>query len=379
MSLPELQQAKQIVERSQRILLIVPQQASYDATASMLALYLALQQLNEETPDEVSPSHVPPAMQFLPGSSQVQMRPIKQPEVIIDIAGASRLTATRAESLQGGLRLHLSLPQDATIDKDNIEFSVRTLPYDTAIVIGASDLEKIGPIYAENADFFYRTPIINIDHRADNEHFGTINLVDITAGSIAEVTYELISTLLEEPFDPGIATNLYAGLVTGTESFQKPSTTPQSFQIAAKLIGMEADKEAVIQHLVKTKPLNLLKLVGRLYARLRFNEHQQLFWTIVRAVDFRESKTSPKDLTPAIKELTNNLSGFNAILIISEKEQQRYDTYIILGKGLLKRRREIQAQLSARRENGFLVLTSGSPTLEEAESHALEIVNGILP
>lgn len=379
MSLPELQQAKQLINRSHRILLIVPERASRDALASMLALYLTLQQLNEEAPEEVSPGHVPSVMQFLPGSSQVHMQPAVQPEVVIDIAGPDRITSTRTQNLQGGLRLHLSLPNNVKLDKENVEISVRMLPYDVAIVLGASDLEKLGRTYADHADFFYHTPIINIDHRADNEHFGTVNLVDITAGSVAEVTYDLINTLIDEPFDSGIATNLYAGLVAGTESFQKPSTTPQSFQIAAKLINMEADREAVIQHLVKTKPLNLLKLVGRLYARLRFNEHQQLFWTIVRSVDFRESGIPPEELPSAVKELTGNLTGFNALLIIAEKDQQRYDVYLVLGKGLLKKRREIQTQISARRDNGLMSVTLGAPTLEEAESRALDLIKEILP
>lgn len=379
MALSELQQAKKLIERSRHILLIVPERASYDAISSMIAMFLALQHTKEDHVDEVSSSHVPSILQFLPGSSQVLMSPKRQPEIVIDITGPETIASTRTEKLQSGLRVHLSLPAETEVEKDKIEFSVRLLPYDVVVIFGASDLEKLGPTFAHYTDFFYNTPIINIDHRADNEHFGTVNLVDITAGSIAEVTYSLISTFLPDPLDADTATALYAGLVAGTQSFQRPSTTPQSFQMAARLISMEADREAVIQHLVKTKPLKLLKLAGRLYARLRYNEDQQVYWTMMRAADFRDSGASQADLPAAVREIINNVAGFNLLMVVSESSDQRYEIYIVLGKGLMSRRDEIQSSLSARRDNGLMYVTLGAPSLEEAEQKALDLVKSILP
>lgn len=378
MALPELQQATKLVNNASRILLTVPEQTSEDALASMIATYAALQSAKEKGVDEVSPRHVPISLQFLAGSSQVQTAAHVQPEITVDIAGPTTIDAMRSVPLQGGVRLHISLPEGTIVSKSNIETSVRDMPYELIITFGMADLEALGSLFFDHTDFFYNTPIINIDHRASNEHYGTVNLVDITAGSVAEVTYELITLLVADTIDEAIATALYAGIVAGTGSFQKPSTTPRSFQVAARLMEADANREEVIQHLVKTKPLPLLKLTGRLYARLRFHKELNLFWSIVRPNDFADSGASAADLPPAIDELSNNLAGFNAAFILQEVGPSQYWVYLLLGKGLQQRRQEIQQQLTARRENNLLRMTLNTPTLEEAESATIEQIATIV-
>jgi nanoRNase/pAp phosphatase (c-di-AMP/oligoRNAs hydrolase) len=378
MALPELQQATKLVKGAGRILLTVADQTSEDAVAAMVATYLALQSTKEKGVDEVSSSHVPQSLQFLAGSSQVQTTANVQPEITVDIAGPITIDAVRTVPLQGGVRLHISLPDKTVITKDNIETSVRAMPYELIITFGTSDLEALGSLFFDHTDFFYNTPIINIDHRANNEHYGTVNLVDITAGSVAEVTWELINILTGDKLDEAIATALYAGVVAGTGSFQKPSTTPRSFLVAARLMEANANREEVIQHLIKTKPLSLLKLAGRLYARLRFHRELNLFWSIVRQSDFTDSGSDQKELSAAIDELSNNLAGFNVAFVLQETAEKTYFAWLLLGKGLHQRREEIQQQLSARRENGLLRITLNAPTLEEAENVALEQIAAIV-
>lgn len=379
MALSELKQAQALLQRAAQVLLIVPEKASADALASMIAFYLVLQTDKPQGVDEVSPQHVLPALQFLPGSSQVMMAPRQHTEVIIDLAGPTTIAGVRVEPLQGGVRVHLALPDRVTTTKDQLETSIRALPYDVVVIFGAADVEELGDIFTRHADFFYNTPTLNIDHRAQNEHFGTVNLVDITAGSIAEVVYDLIVSMKGSALEATVATALYAGIVAGTESFQRPSTTPRSFEVAARLMEQRADREAVIQHLVKTKPLSLLKLTGRLYARLRFDEYSQLFWSVLKARDYTDSEASPDDLRAALRELSNNIATFTVAFVVSEHDVHQYETYVLLGKGLRQRRNEIQVQLQAQRENGLLHFSVPALSLEAAEQVALERVRSILP
>lgn len=376
MSLPELKQAQTLIQRAAYVLLIAPEGASLDAQAAMIAAFLTLQDTKEHGVDEVCASHVPAALQFLPGSSQVQMAPRQQAEIVLDVAGTTTAPKLRTEPLQGGVRLHLSLDPNVTLAKEQVELSIRSLPYDVAVIFGASDLEALGSIFTAHTDFFYNTPIINIDHRPDNEHYGTVNLVDITAGSVAEVTYDLAAALAPQ-ITPQVATALYAGLISGTDSFQKPTTTPRSFQLAAKLMQLEADRESVIQYLVKTKPLSLLKLAGRLYARLRFVEPIQLFWSVVRAQDFQDSGARQDDLPRAIEELSNNIAGFNIAFVLNEKSTGQFEILLLLGKGLWRQRREIQEKLGATKQGQLLQIQLQAQSLEAAEQMALEKIKVI--
>ncbi len=379
MNLPETKQVAILLTKSSTILLLVPEKYSIDAFSSMLALSLALSKEEGKEIHAVSPLHVPEELQFLPGSSQVRVTPQIRPGIIIDIAGMAQFSDVRHQELKGGTRIHIFLQEGAEITADLVETHIRQLPYDCVVIFGASDLAEIGDLFTNHADFFYNTPIINIDNKPTNEHFGTINVVDITASSIAEVTHELIVALKPEHVDADVATSLYAGIVSATESFQKPSTTPHTFQISAELMDKDARTDIVIQQLVKTKPLPLLKLAGRTYARLRHDEHGQLFWSILRELDCQESAAKQSDIPAVMRELTNNISGYNAAFILFEDSAKQYIVYLALGKGLTKRNREIEEQLVARKENGLLVFSLPSISLTDAEQKAIEQVRNILP
>ena len=306
------------------------------------------------------------------------------------MVGPHTIKNIHQKQLTGGTRIHITFPTNTTISKDQLETSVRLLPYDAIIVIGATDLDELGITFTKNADFFYNTPLINVDHRAANEQFGTVNLVDITAGSCAEVVFDFISARSPSLLNQDIATALYTGIVSGTDSFQKPSTTPRSFQVAANLIEHEAKRELVIQHLVKTKPLKLIKLAGSVYAHLRYEEQSQLYWTILEKNDFNESNASTDDVPAVMHELSNNIAGFNAAFLLYEPSPDNHNkssidkdiqfhAYLLLGHGLRSRRREIQEILSATRENGALVFKIVAPSIEAAEQKAHEKIKQILP
>lgn len=378
MSLPEIQQATAIIDRASSILLLVPEKPSADAFAAMTATYLALEQQHEGVVEAVSPSHVPSQLQFLPGSSQVSMNPTLQPDVVIDIAGPDTITSTRIEQLRGGVRLHAALPEHVTINRDAIEVYVRSLPYDAVIVFGAGDLEDLGDLFTKYADFFYSTPIINIDNRPSNEQFGTVNVIDMTASSVTEVAHELISAMQNTTIDSSIATCLYAGIVAATESFQGPWVKPNAFELAAQLMNEGADKETVVQQLVKTKPLHLLKLTGRLYARLKHDEYGGIFWSVLRPHDFKEAGANTDDISNAMHELINNISGYSVVFLMHEDKPQHYVIHILLGIGLIKRRAQIQEELTAQKTNGTLTFTLSADTLEDAEKLALEKIRPLV-
>ncbi len=379
MSLPEIQQAVAVLTRASSILLLVPEKTSVDSFSSMIALSLALTKIENKEVHCVSPSHVPQELQFLPGSSQVLMNPQTKPSIIIDIAGVSTITDIKQEQLKGGVRIQLVLDEGVEATADLIETHIRQMPYDAIVLFGASDLADLGALFTNSADFFYNTPIINIDHRPTNEHFGTINIVDITASSIAEITYELIMAINVQSIDADIATALYAGIIGATQSFQKPSTNPHAFQVAAELMGLKARTEIVIQQLIKTKPLFLLKLAGRTYARLRHDEHGRFFWSILRELDFIESGARHDHIPLVMQELTNNISGYNAASILYEDNAKQYTLYVSLGRGLGKKTKEIQENLGARRENKLLVVPIDAITLEEAEKTAIAKMQSIIP
>ena len=103
--------------------------------------------------------------------------------------------------------------------EDGIRFIRRAKDkYDLIITVDSPDLESLGKLFEENTDFFYNTPIINIDHSSDNENYGQINHVDLTASSTAELIFNMFEEYDMKMINEDIATCLLTGIFTATDS-----------------------------------------------------------------------------------------------------------------------------------------------------------------
>src|SRR5437764_281623 len=79
-----------------------------------------------------------------------------------------------------------------------------------------------------------RPKLVNIDHHASNDNFGTANLVDVTAAASAELVSRVIDALGVK-WTPEMATAALVGIMTDTGSFQFPSTDARALERAAPL------------------------------------------------------------------------------------------------------------------------------------------------
>src|SRR5437867_3229284 len=101
--------------------------------------------------------------------------------------------------------------------------------------------------------------LVNIDHHASNDHFGTANLVDVTAAASAE----LVSRVIDElgiKWTPEMATAALVGIMTDTGSFQFPSTDARALDRAARLREAGAELQAITYNIFRNKRFEALKL-----------------------------------------------------------------------------------------------------------------------
>ena len=145
--------------------------------------------------------------------------------------------------------------------------------------------------------------LVNIDHHATNERFGTINLVISDASSTAEVVFRYL-THTGQSVSPDIATCLLAGLATDTWNFTNPATTAQALEVGAKLIAAGARRQAVLANIFQNKPVGLLKLWGTALSRLKFDEESGIASTAV----FHEDAAAVGLPETSNEEISNTLS-----------------------------------------------------------------------
>src|SRR5438105_3763782 len=84
-------------------------------------------------------------------------------------------------------------------------------PDELVVVPDSSDPQRLGNVYVP--EVYRGRPIINIDHHVTNIRFGTINWIETTAASTAEIVYELVQALGAK-LDRNVAVCLLTGIVT---------------------------------------------------------------------------------------------------------------------------------------------------------------------
>ncbi|MDD5397429.1 MAG: DHH family phosphoesterase, partial [Candidatus Moranbacteria bacterium] len=252
---------------------------------------------------------------------------LNKPEELMDsLAGArdfvlafntefNKITNVRTERVEQELRIFIT-PEKGSIDPRDFSFIPAKFKYDLVIVLGSPDKESLGKVYEENPDIFYEVPVVNIDHHSENDNFGQINIVDIAASSTSEVVTDLFMKINEKNIDENMAECLLTGIIDATNSFQKKNTTPKALQIGALLMTKGADQQKIIRYLYKTQPLHLLKLWGRVMARLYWEDEIFMAWAPVFLEDFVQSRSKPKDVPFILDKVKENYSAGKIFMVL---------------------------------------------------------------
>jgi phosphoesterase RecJ-like protein len=102
-----------------------------------------------------------------------------------------------------------------------------------------------------------------IDHHPEPDNFSDYMLHRTSACSTAELVYEFILLLKDEKLlTKDIATCLYTGILTDTDRFRVPTTTPSVHRITANLLELGVDHNYVFQQIYETYPEYKLRFFG---------------------------------------------------------------------------------------------------------------------
>ena len=314
------QQVVDILKNNQKFLILTHKDPDGDAIGSMLSLALSLNRLGKEV-FAYSGDSLPSVYNYLPKLDTISNDFNGKRSFIISLDVSSvKADKIMYKVLDNKLEIIVT-PKDGQFEEKMVSFPKGGFNFDAVIVLDSTDLERLGSVYDEHSEIFYEVPVVNIDHHAGNNHFGKINLVDLTATSTSEILVSLIESLTGDPkfFDENIATALLTGIITDTNSFQNTNTTPKSLTVAAQLVAAGADQQGIIKNIYKTKPLSTLRLWGRALANLHDEKDYKFVWTGIYKKDYLEVGASEPESTGLIDELLKTAAGMDFALLLSEK------------------------------------------------------------
>ena len=317
MSLDLPQQLDNVLKNAARALVFMAPGDGGDAIGAAWAMQAFLKKRGIETTVVVSESE----------KALERFSFLTKPDDIIEtLAGArdfvlafntkfNKITNVRTERVEEELRIFIT-PEKGSIDPRDFSFIPAKFKYDLVMVLGCPDKESLGKVYEENPDIFYEVPVINIDHHSDNDNFGQLNIVDITASSTSELVADLMGRIDAKNIDESMAESLLTGIIDATNSFQKKNTTPKSLRIASELMSKGADQQKIIRYLYKTQPLHMLKLWGRVMARLFWEDNIGLSWAPVYLEDFVQSRSNPSDIPFILDKIRENYSAGKMFMVL---------------------------------------------------------------
>lgn len=318
------QQAAELVNRARQILVTTREHPSLDALASTFALGHALKKakksfdivipgwkVTDALPTFLSPAGLPisdkiGALRAFHIKLNVQEVPLS--ELMYDVR-------------DGQLDITL-LPREGGWKPEDAVFQSGLDRYDLVITVDANDMTTIGALGQEQADFLYRTPIINIDCSSRNEYWGQVNLVDLTAVSTSEVLYQWFQEWDKTLVDASIATHLLAGMIARTKSFRTTNVTPRTLSVSSSLIELGANREQIIHGLWRTRSIGTLKLWGRALSRLVVEKECGLVWTSITESDVAEAGVPFHALDGIVDELISYAPEARAVALFFTRATQ---------------------------------------------------------
>lgn len=269
----------------------------------------------------VSPEFSLPAGHgFLPKSDAVQHELTNLQNFIIRVdVGKTKLESLSYDIQGDHLQIFLT-PKNGFFEPADVKTSAGAYAFDLIITLDVVDLESLGALHKDHAEFFFRTPILNIDHHATNTRYGHVNLVDVTDSSVSETLFELIKDYDESLLDEHVATSLLAGIISKTKVFQSNTVTPRSLAIASHLMAAGGRRDEIIRHLYQTKSLPTLRAWGRALANLKASANGKIVWSIISAQDLITSQANAIDAAGVLDELMVNAPGadFYVLCIASD-------------------------------------------------------------
>ena len=208
--------------------------------------------------------------------------------------------------------------------------------------------------------------LVNIDHHADNDRFGDLNIVEPRLSSTAEIVWHLSREWKAENLPRSFYQAVYTGMMTDTGNFTYSNTTPETLKAASGILEVLGDPADLHNRIYHTLSPERVVIRGRVMDRLRLHCGGKVAVSHVTLGDMDELGLTPDDLEGAVD---GPLKVIRAEVYILMKEKEGAVRLSIRSKGHVA----VNGFAASLDEGGGHAFAAGATfygTLEEAEKAA---------
>lgn len=361
------QKFHQFIQNHHNILLIPSCERKFDTLPAARAIYHILSDLGKNT-SIYFPDALPHQLSFLNIQHTIisSLNKDNSCTILIDTdkTPLERVHYAREGSIA---KIILGGTDTSPVTKEHIRLEGGSSDWDGAIAIGYDDIRTLLRKLKGVSCKIDEKSLFTIHNRArPNES----PLTETGASPYSEMLVSIIKEMGAELITEQVATALLTGLIASTKNFQNPNIKPQSLFAAAYLISKKAQKEKIIRHLYKTKPLEFIKLWGYMLAKFSYEPEKKIGWSTAEMQDFVRSGAQPAHVPMLIEELRNHFSQADFFILGVE---ERAGCRVVLAHALeAKRLAAFAAQLKIPLKNSSLL----APPLTLPSSHRCNKTRG---
>lgn len=187
--------------------------------------------------------------------------------------------------------------------------------YDTLIAVDCADMSRLGKYGVE---FYHHENTFKIDHHIQRDNFSKNSYVEHESASCTELIYDLLNKLQVE-ITPKIATYLYAGIATDTNSFMNTNTTARTYKIAHKLFEKGADTKKINKLCFRSTSKEQIALTKVFYDKMKILDGY-FSYVILNKKDFKKTGAKAHFDTQEYSNILCSIGGVKASCSAVEEE-----------------------------------------------------------
>lgn len=184
------------------------------------------------------------------------------------------------------------------------ELDIKNFNPDLIISLDAGSTNQLWEIFLKNKEIFDEKNFVVIDHHQTNPWFWKLNIIFPEYSSTCELIYDICKYFWYlKYFDEKISTLLIAGIYTDTNIYYNQNTTPNTHRVSAELMELWANFRSPIYNFFQKISFPRLKLFWTAISSLK--QTKNLIYGKLKISDFEKNNCDLEDTAWIVNRLSN--------------------------------------------------------------------------
>lgn len=251
----EVTRVKDLLAKVKDILIVTHEKPTDDSIGSSLALYLGLMSLGKKV-TVACPDAITVGLSNYVGVNKIITDLAAKKNFIISLDYVDGSIEKVSYNIEGDKFNLVIEPRQGydTFSPDKIHYSYAGSGADLIFAIDTIHLGGLKKLYEESKDLFTGKSIINVDRHPNNAQYGSVNVVDVTASTTAEVVARVLS-MLGVKLTVDIATNLLNAVYGGTTNFTAANVSAGVFDVASVALKAGGKRFGIVAPSMEVRPI----------------------------------------------------------------------------------------------------------------------------